>query len=242
MLESLVEYKPIDTSSIRNARLLEVPSIYQTKGRVEVIDRELLVQFRAKKVGIHTARIFANTKEICQPVVFIVKPSGDVESIEYTSPPLDYTDSGLVSGTSTVRGVESQPTISPFNVPPAVSPPPFAQSQVSRSLPPLSSPVYKPGSPPPLSFENLSNEGSYPGELFGRPAGATFHELLTAKEKKRVIPGIPHSSRPSSTGTNEELTTEIFQQISKEAKKSVGINFTGLKIKKRFIIYSSHYL
>lgn len=240
LLESLIEYKPINasTADLKKIRIFDVPSLYQTKGSVEVVDSELLVQFTARNVGIHTGRIFANTKEVCRPVVFLVKPSGDVESINYTSSHLEYTDSGLVSGTSTVRGVESQPTMASY-IPasPPTSPPPLSPSQ--QSPPPFfpqpsiqqhSSLVYKPSSRPPSGAFSDQNEKSYPGDLFGRPLGATFQQLLVAKETKQVVPGI--SSRPTSMTKEEVMTSEKFQYITKEAKKSVGANF-GLKIKKR---------
>ena len=100
--------------------------------------------------------------------------------------------------------------------------------------PPIS-PTHKQSSRPTsfLYEESMGATGDYAGELFGRPSGASFEQLLTAKLTNQVVPGIPHSSsRPGST--SEFLTPEALLQLRREAKKSVGASF-GLKIKKRYI-------
>lgn len=230
-LESLIEHKPIDYTGIdlRRVRIFDIQSSSQIKGTVEVIGSELLIRFPARNVGVHTARIFANTKEVCRPVAFIVKATGQVESIDvpmYT----DYTDSGLASGTSTVREVESQPVI-PLYLP---SPP-----QSPTGVVPLSPtaamlyhyPVNKPPSRPRSG--NFDNTGTteYAGDLFGRPTGASFEQLLTAKLTKQVVPGIPHSSS-RLTSTTEFMTPDALMRISREAKQSVGVAF-GKPTKKK---------
>ena len=224
-LECLIEYKPIDPGvDLGRVRLFEIQSSYQIRSSVQIIEDELLVQFTARNVGVHTARIFSNTKEVCQAVAFFVKSSGDIENIDVRHSILPRisnkgTDSGLASGTSTMRGVESQTTM-PFQLPSVPSSP-------VDHYPPV-----KQQSSHPFSTETASG---YPGDLFGRPSGATFDQLLTAKQTGRVVPGIKSSSRPGSLvhqdSSAEAMTTEMLHDIKKEAKSSLA-SF-GVKIKKR---------
>ena len=219
LLECLIEYKPIDPGvDLGTIRLFEIQSSYQIRSSVQIIEDELLVQFTARNVGVHTARIFSNTKEICQAVALFVKSSGDVETIDVKHSISSLitnkgTDSGLASGTSTTRGVESQPTI-PLQLPSIPSSPVDHYSPVKQSSHP---------------------EPGYPGDLFGRPLGATFDQLLTAKQTGQVIPGIKSSSQPESLvhqdTSAETMTTEMLHDIKKEAKSSLA-SF-GVKIKKR---------
>ena len=193
LLECLIEYKPIDPGvDLGRIRLFEIQSSYQIRSSVQIIEDELLVQFTARNVGVHTARIFSNTKEICQAVALFVKSSGDVETIDVKHSISSLitnkgTDSGLASGTSTTRGVESQPTIL-FQIP---------YSPVDHY-----SPVKQSSHPEP----------GYPGDLFGRPSGAIFDQLLTAKQTGQVIPGIKSFSQPGSLvhqdTSAETMTTE----------------------------------
>ena len=223
LLECLIEYKPIEPGvDLGRVRLFEIQSSYQMRGSVQIIEDELLVQFTARNVGVHTARIFSNTKELCQPVAFFVKLSGDIENIDIRhsiSPHITNkgTDSGLASGTSTMRGVESQSTM-PFHLPSNPSSPVDHYPSVKQS-----------------SSFSTETVPSYPGDLFGRPSGATFDQLLTAKQTGRVVPGIKSSSRPGSLvhqdSSAEAMTTEMLHDIKKEAKSSLA-SF-GVKIKKR---------
>lgn len=257
-LESLIEHKLIDYQGataagidLRRVRIFELPSSSQIKGTVEVVDGELMVRFPARHFGIHTARVFANTKEVCRPVAFIVKQSGEVESIDISQASgggLEHTDSGLASGTSTVRGVESQPVI-PFYLPssPPVSPtgiPQQSPAVVQQQLYDPSSPYKQQPSSRPTSghFEFPTVPGGandYPGDLFGRPSGASFDQLLTAKMTKQVVPGIPHSTASSRpTSTTEFMTPDALMKISREAKQNLGPTL-GKPMKKRYIIYQT---
>jgi hypothetical protein len=165
-LETLIEYKPITaTNPVDTQVILSVQSAYQLNGTVEVVDGELIVQFAARNTGIHTAKIFANTREICRPVVFLIKRNWEVESLDQTSArttPADYTDSGLASGASTIKGVVDIPR----------SP----SSQIS--------------SPGIMDSPNAF----FPGDLHGHVSGATFNQLLMAKLTNQIIPGVTAST------------------------------------------------
>ncbi|XP_019849038.1 PREDICTED: uncharacterized protein LOC109580393 [Amphimedon queenslandica] len=226
MLESMIEYKPIDPHTGSPLDESQGGASYQIRGTADVVDGELLIRFNARQAGLHTARIFANTKEVCRQVAFFVKSSGEVESVQLPMGGEQLLDSGLASGASTVRGAETKPTITspPYSVP---------HSPTVIQSPQTISTAFKQSSRPPsfLYDESMGTTGNYAGELFGRPSGASFEQLLTAKQTNQVVPGIPHSSsRPDSM--SEYLTPEALLQIHREAKKSVGISF-GLKVKKR---------
>lgn len=248
ILESMVEYKPIDPHTGSPLDESQGGASYQIKGTADVVDGELLIRFNARQAGLHTARIFANTKEVCRQVAFFVKSSGEVESVQLPMGGEQLLDSGLASGASTVRGAETKPAIT--------SPPPYRSvlkiteknydklffisiiysvphSPTVIQSPQTISTAFKQSSHPPsfLYDESMGTTGDYAGELFGRPSGASFEQLLTAKQSNQVVPGIPHSSsRPGSM--SEYLTPEALLQIHREAKKSVGVSF-GLKVKKR---------
>ena len=111
ILESMVEYKPIDPHTGSPLDESQGGASYQIKGTADVVDGELLIRFNARQAGLHTARIFANTKEVCRQVAFFVKPSGEVESVQLPMGGEQLLDSGLASGASTVRGAETQPAI-----------------------------------------------------------------------------------------------------------------------------------
>lgn len=117
ILESMVEYKPIDPHTGSPLDESQGGASYQIKGTADVVDGELLIRFNARQAGLHTARIFANTKEVCRQVAFFVKSSGEVESVQLPMGGEQLLDSGLASGASTVRGAETKPAIT--------SPPPY---------------------------------------------------------------------------------------------------------------------
>ena len=86
-LEGLVDYKPLDPGvDLRTIRSKDIASAYQVKADVSVIEDELQLQFVAKNTGLHVARIFANTKEVCHAVSFNVTPTGEVLTLDAPSP------------------------------------------------------------------------------------------------------------------------------------------------------------
>lgn len=207
LLESLVDYKPLAAGvDPRSVRSREVASAYQLKGDVSILEDELQVQFMAKNIGLHVARIFANMKEVCHPISFCVTQSGEVQGLD--APPSKqglnkvdvrksrYTNAQSAATTvvnsaaSTVRAVESE-------------------HRLSHGSPPTSGKV---------SFSDQS----------GNPAQRNFFEKLLFKKEAEEN---PHgaTSRPISTA----LTAEMFRSLSDNAKVKQLSKF-GHKVKARF--------
>ncbi len=196
LLEGIVDYKPLAAEvDPRAVRSREISTAYQLKADVSVIEDELQVRFVAKNLGLHVARIFANTKEVCHAITFNVTPSGEVEGLD--APPkkqgLDqiearrskygvshYSAATTVanSAASTVRAVESE-------------------HRLSHGSPPVS--------PNRVTFSNN-----------------VFEKLLHQKGSTGAIPGIiPSLSRPGSTA----LTAEMFKSFGNSAKLKIPGKF-----------------
>ncbi len=77
-LGSVHELQTIPPSQLRSA--------YQLKGTAALIDDELVIRFVPKNVGLHSVRIFGDTRELCRPVAFVVTQNNDVESTPYDQP------------------------------------------------------------------------------------------------------------------------------------------------------------
>lgn len=221
-LEAHIEYKPLEQGiDLNRINIFNLTSSYEISGNVEVINDELLVQFAAKNPGLHTARIFANTKEVCHPMLFKVSPLGEVEKLDYSYE--EVTDSGL--------STQYQSRASTMRIP---------HSEVGFQLPsnPLATHLMHPSIPvrkkslttSPTSPENPT----YPGDLFGHPTGCTFDELYSARKNGQIIPGMGGGKGylPTSGSSSGALSPEALQAIGKGAKLSVAKSI-GLKVKKR---------
>ena len=86
LLECVVEYKTGKEAVLLTTSPKELKSEYRLKGSVCLVDDELIVQFVPKNVGLHTVRIFSDTRELCRPVAFLVDQNCDVEATSYTHP------------------------------------------------------------------------------------------------------------------------------------------------------------
>ena len=137
LLEGVVDYKPLNEGvDPRAVRSREITSAYQLKADVSIIEDELQVHFIAKNVGLHVARIFANTKEVCHAISFIVARGASGQEAVYgldELPPkqgLDQVDvrrskyggstqsaatTAVNSAASTLRAVESEHRLSRTN-------------------------------------------------------------------------------------------------------------------------------
>lgn len=85
-LECVVEYKSGSEGELQTLTPAELHSTYQLKGTATLVDDEIVVQFKPKHSGVHTVRIFADTRELCRPVAFIVTRGCEVESIPIDHP------------------------------------------------------------------------------------------------------------------------------------------------------------
>lgn len=80
-LECVVEFKTGSESELQTKLPTELFSKYQLKGTVMVADDEIIIQFTPKHSGIHSARLFSDTREICRPVPFLVNGRGETVNI-----------------------------------------------------------------------------------------------------------------------------------------------------------------
>ena len=85
-LECVVERKSATSTELQACSPTELRSEYQLKGTASVVDDEIVLQFVPKHAGIHTARIFADTREICRPVAFRVTRNCEVEGLALDRP------------------------------------------------------------------------------------------------------------------------------------------------------------
>ena len=85
-LECVVEHKSGTYEEIHSSPPSYLKSDYQLKGTAGLEEDELVVTFLPKHSGIHTVRIFADTRELCRPVAFIVTHDYEVESTPYDRP------------------------------------------------------------------------------------------------------------------------------------------------------------
>ena len=85
-LECVVEYKNGTEAELQTRTPMELRSEYQLKGTAVLADDEIVVQFLPKHAGIHTVRIFADTRELCRPVSFRVSRACEIEGIPSDRP------------------------------------------------------------------------------------------------------------------------------------------------------------
>ena len=76
-LECVVEYKTGNDFELQTRLPAELSTKFQLKGTVTVTDDEIIIQFTPKYSGVHTARLFSDTREICRPVPFLVSQRGE---------------------------------------------------------------------------------------------------------------------------------------------------------------------
>ena len=81
LLECVVEYKTGSDAELQTKLPTELFSQYQIKGTALLADDEILVEFTPKHSGVHSVRIFADTRELCKPVPFLVNQRGEAINI-----------------------------------------------------------------------------------------------------------------------------------------------------------------
>ena len=80
-LECVVEYKTGSDGELETKLPTELFSQYQLKGTAMVADDEIIVEFRPKHSGVHSVRLFSDTREICKPVPFLVNQRGETVNL-----------------------------------------------------------------------------------------------------------------------------------------------------------------
>ena len=215
-LEAHVEYKPLENDiDLNRVNVLSLTTAYDIEGSVELINDELLVQFAAKNPGLHTARIFANTKEVCHPMLFRVNKVGEVEKLDYSYE--EIADSGLSTQNQSQAGTMRVP-----------------ESEIQLPSNPLIHSLQRPVQKPPTLSPAIPENSAYPGDLFGHAKGCTFDELHLARRSGQTLPGIGNGKGyiPRDASSPTILSPETLHAIGKGAKISVAQSM-GLKVKKR---------
>ena len=85
-LECVVEHKSGNIDELQSFPPSYLKSDYQLKGTATLEDDELVISFAPKHSGLHTVRIFADTRELCKPVAFIINHDFEVESTPIDKP------------------------------------------------------------------------------------------------------------------------------------------------------------
>ena len=80
-LECVVEYKAGSETELQTKLPAELFSKYQLKGAATVADEEIVIQFTPRHSGVHCARLFADTREVCRPVPFLVTQRGETVNL-----------------------------------------------------------------------------------------------------------------------------------------------------------------
>ena len=240
-LESVIEFKPSDARvDPWRSGAFGLESAYQIKGNVSLIDEEIVIQFVAKNAGIHMARIFANTREICHPIAFVVTQLGQVESYDsfmsakkaLTTEPEgargadtgfhSAISSALTSGKTTLRATASHHCFSRTPEVVVFSGRPSEHSKRSDSQ----------RSRPPSTGEQAPQQAlSYAGDVFNRTGSCTFDQLYGAKLAGRPIPGVV--AKPSASVTGAKLTQDVLRAMDREAKTKLSGNLGFIRAKRR---------
>ena len=85
-LECVVEYKTGSRLDLQTKTPLELRTEFQLSGTASLVDDEIVIHFQSRCTGIHVARIFAHTRELCRPITFRVTENGTVESLPSNQP------------------------------------------------------------------------------------------------------------------------------------------------------------
>ena len=85
----------------------QLKSQYQLKGTASLVDDEIIVQFAPKHKGLHTIRLFSDTRELCRPIAVIVNREFEVESTQIDQP-VNMTIISKLVHTSSTPGTSQQ--------------------------------------------------------------------------------------------------------------------------------------
>ena len=211
-LECIVEYRTGSRLELQSKTPLDLRTEFQLPGTASLVDDEIVIHFQSRCAGIHTARIFAHTRELCRPIAFRVTGNGTVESIP-TNRPVAFSDPTepslpppprLSASQHSVNAPQSQagsPPRSPASAAGSgggslstyhhAATPPYSDAGVlpteSSRLPPhrRGSPHYETAS---VASHPRSTHGSFSGDLISSTPGVySFSDLYTMKQKGMSI-------------------------------------------------------
>ena len=180
-LECIVEYKSGSRLELQTKTPGELRTEFQLSATASLVDDEIVIHFQSRCTGIHTARIFAHTRELCRPIAFRVTENGTVESIPANRP-----------------------------VAVAEPPPPMQRltaSQHSVNEPRLQ-PSSQAGSPP-RSPASAAESESMPARVRASPRGGTLGGAFS-ESKLPSRRGSTSSARSRSPSTHEPYSGDLI--------------------------------
>ena len=259
-LECVMEYKSGSDAELQSKLPADLFSKYQLKGAVTVADDEIVIQFTPRYSGVHCARLFADTREVCRPVPFVVTQSGETVSIPpdrpvRRPPSWEPTPAPELMHTPAFYGLNNP------RFPPAASPQSVtsdattaAQTELPRHEPedhvrgytsddlelavPKQKRLFVSGYSPAQRTAGGTRPHSSmvpdPGRVIS-PASLqhqslNFGEIYSTKKARGRAYGTRRG--PLSIDYQSMLTTETLRMLSKEADMQMKI-FRGGKVKKR---------
>ena len=226
-LECVVAYKTGSRLDLQTKTPLELRTEFQLSGTASLVDDEIVIHFQSRCTGIHVARIFAHTRELCRPITFRVTENGTVESLpsnrpvgvpEPTPPPPQ-----KLRSTASVHSVNTPQSRSQSDSPPK-SPASLVESEptsIRHSRDPLGdtspgSGVTRrdstTGSRPGSTYE------SYSGDLISTTPGVySFSELYAMKQK-----GVSIETGMKLLDHASVITAEAFKLIKRGVTNQVA--------------------
>ena len=168
-LECVVEFKTGSENELQTKLPTELYSKYQLKGAVMVADDEIVIHFTPKNSGVHSARLFSDTREICRPVPFLVNERGETVNL-----PPD-------------RPVRKPPAVqqTPGHLP---SPPFYGHNNPSFPSPPAHS-------PPPQSVMSDATTAAQTEPYSGQDLDGTLADQMRGYTSDPELP-LPQSQFP----------------------------------------------
>lgn len=179
----------------------QLRSAYQLKGTAALVDDELVIRFVPKNAGLHSVRIFGDTRELCRPVAFVVTQNNDVESTPYNQP-VKATSSLFQHLRQSQPSHQSQPSYQPampspprhYSSPEQYSPPSVSQRDSMMSGPRDRDSFWQ-------DFPTDPNAGLQPPVS---PVVSPQHRQSGNMERRSFMSSTPLAGRPISMGPENE--------------------------------------
>ena len=247
-----MEYKVGTEVELQTLTPSQLHSEYQLKGSAALIDDEIVVQFVPKHAGVHSARIFADTRELCRPVAFRVTRNCEVENLPMDKPvqrPAPPPQLPIARQSFYTRDQLSSPEYAERSLSPSEQ----GESQLGQSHqqgewvrgytsdPALSSHLQ--GHPQRASYFSSASGGSRPqsmvrdeafaGDLMSsKPDQSSFSQLYVTKKTglpvygtRKGMPTLDHRS---------VVTSDTLQMLRKDVDLQLASHLSRAKIKKRY--------
>ena len=259
-LECVVEFKRCSPSEMRTYSPAELHAEYQLKGTATLVDDEIVMQFVPKHAGVHVARIFADTREICRPVAFRVTRNTEVEGLALDKPiaPSRSTSPPPQQARAPALSQDPEYAASLASAPPAMQ----HRDPMSFGAPAQPHPLYHQqhfGEPirgftsdsslhvrQPESFQRasyissggsrptsmLQDDATFPGDLITNAPGgqSNFAQLHAAMQSGEASYGARKSG--AVLDHSSALTPEVFRVLNKDIDVQIARQLRGKKAKK----------